>query len=71
MRYAQGGGLTPREQEKRERLRLEAAERFARGERTEVIARALRVTPRSVRRWRRAWEQDGADALRSKGPVSV
>ncbi|AZS69853.1 hypothetical protein DDE74_01740 [Streptomyces lydicus] len=32
MRYAQGDGLTPLEQEKRERLRLEAVERFARGE---------------------------------------
>jgi putative transposase len=29
------------------------------------------VTARSVRRWRRAWEQAGADALRSAGPASV
>jgi putative transposase len=71
MRYAQEGGLAPREQEKRERLRLEAAERFVRGEKTEAIARELRVTARSVRRWRRAWEHGGADALRSKGPVSA
>ncbi|MDO0911121.1 winged helix-turn-helix domain-containing protein [Streptomyces sp. DT2A-34] len=71
MRYAQGGGLTPREQEKRERLRLDAAERFARGEKAEAIARELRVTARSARRWRRAWEQGGADALRPRGPVSV
>lgn len=71
MRYAHGGGLTPKEQEKRERVRLEAAERFARGEKTEVVARELRVTSRSVRRWRREWEQGGADALRSKGPASV
>jgi putative transposase len=34
-----------------------------------VIARDLRVTPRSVRRWRRAWQQGGPGALRSKGPV--
>ena len=71
MRYAQGGGPTPREQERRKRLRLEAADRFAWGEKTEVIAWDLRVTSRSVRRWRRAWEQGGADALRSKGPVSA
>ncbi|MFB8177642.1 winged helix-turn-helix domain-containing protein [Streptomyces sp. NPDC055966] len=71
MRYAQGGGVTPGEQEKRERLRLEAAERFARGEKTEVIARELRVTSRSVRRWRCAWQLGGGQALRSKGPVSV
>jgi transposase len=71
MRYAQGGGLTPKEQEKRERLRLEAAGRFARGDQSEAVARNLRVTARSVRRWRRAWEEGGADALRSKGPASV
>ncbi|WUO27387.1 helix-turn-helix domain-containing protein [Streptomyces sp. NBC_00286] len=53
MRYAHGGGLTPRGQEKRQRVRLEAAERFARGEKTEAVARELRVTARSVRRWRR------------------
>ncbi|MCL6737637.1 helix-turn-helix domain containing protein [Streptomyces neyagawaensis] len=69
--YAHGGVLTPKEQEKRERVRLLAAERFARGEKTEVVARALRVTSRSVRRWRREWEQGGADALRSKGSASV
>ncbi|MER6695467.1 helix-turn-helix domain-containing protein [Streptomyces minutiscleroticus] len=57
MRYAHGGGLTPNEQEKRERVRLEAAGRFARGERTEAVARELRVTSRSVQRWRRAWEK--------------
>jgi serine/threonine protein kinase len=32
MRYAQRGGYTPAEQQRRERLRLEAAERFARGD---------------------------------------
>jgi putative transposase len=41
MRYAHGGGLTPKEQQRRERLRLEAAERFSRGEKTEVVAREL------------------------------
>uniref|UniRef100_UPI002E2773E6 helix-turn-helix domain-containing protein n=1 Tax=Streptomyces lycii TaxID=2654337 RepID=UPI002E2773E6 len=71
MRYAHGGGLTPKEQEKRERVRLEAVERFARGEKTEAVARELRVTSRSVRRWRREWEEGGAAALGSKGPASV
>ena len=33
MRYAQRGGYTPAEQQRRERLRLEAAGRFARGPR--------------------------------------
>lgn len=38
MRYAQRGGYTPAEREKRELLRLEAAERFERGDDAAVIA---------------------------------
>lgn len=71
MRYAQGGGLTPAEQAKREWLRLAAAERFNNGERTAAIARELRVTQRSVRRWRHAWETGGEQALLSVGPMSA
>jgi transposase len=70
MRYAQRGGYTPAEQERRERLRLEAAERFARGDGVGEIAHDLRVTEGSVRRWHRAWRAGGTAALRSKGPVS-
>jgi putative transposase len=70
MRYAQRGGYTPAEQQRRERLRLEAAGRFARGDTINEIAADLRVTPGSVRRWRRAWRDGGDAALRSKGPVS-
>jgi transposase-like protein len=70
IRYAQRGGHTPAEQQRRERLRLEAAGRFARGDEIQQIAQDLRITPGSVRRWRRAW-QDGQEALRSKGPVSA
>ena len=44
MRYAQRGGYTPAEQQRRERLRLEAAELFARGDGINEIARDLRVT---------------------------
>ena len=70
MRYAQRGGYTPAEQQRRERLRLEAAGRFARGDRISEIAHDLRVTEGSVRRWRKAWQDGGPEALRSKGPVS-
>ena len=70
MRYGQRGGYTPAEQKRRERLRLEAAGRFARGDDLSEIARDLRVTEGSVRRWRRAWRGGGTAALRSKGPVS-
>jgi transposase len=71
MRYGQRGGYTPAEQQRRERLRLEAAKRFAAGDSTGAIARDLRVTAGSVRRWRRAWRDGGDEALRSKGPVSA
>lgn len=70
MRYAQRGGYTPAEQQRRERVRLEAAERFARGENVNDIAGDLRVTARTVRRWRNAWREGGTAALRSEGPVS-
>jgi putative transposase len=70
MRYAQRGGYTAAGQQRRERLRLQAAGRFARGDKISQVARDLRVTPGSVRRWRRAWQGGGTEALRSKGPVS-
>jgi transposase len=70
MRYGQRGGYTPAEQQRRERLRLEAAGRFAAGGRVSEIARDLLVTPGSVRRWRRAWRDGGTAALKSTGPVS-
>ena len=70
MRYAQRGGYTPAEQQRRERLRMEAAGRFARGDKISEIARDLRVTEGSVRRWHKAWRDGGTGALRSRGPVS-
>ena len=70
MRYGQRGGYTPAEQQRRERLRLEAAGRFTAGDSISVIARDLRVTAGSVRRWRRAWQRGGPAALKSTGPVS-
>jgi transposase len=70
MGYARRGGYTPAGQERRGRLRLEAAERFARGDTVREVARDLRITEGSVRRWRRAWQAGGTQALKSKGPVS-
>ncbi|MFF0191322.1 transposase [Streptomyces sp. NPDC005244] len=70
MRYAQGGGLTDERRYFREKLRLEAAERFVQGDENTVIAQNLRVSVRSVQRWRKAWAQDGPRALASKGPAS-
>ncbi|WP_370270944.1 helix-turn-helix domain-containing protein [Streptomyces sp. V4I8] len=71
MRYAQGGGLTPGKQAAREQVRLEAAERFARGEKTRDIAREFRIGERQVEKWRRTWREGGAKALRSRGGASM
>ncbi|MEU5893931.1 helix-turn-helix domain-containing protein [Streptomyces sp. NPDC047461] len=71
MRYAQGGGLTAERREFRERIRYEAGERFARGEKSAVIASDLRVSERSVERWRRAWREGGTEALASTGPPKL
>ena len=71
MRYAQGGGLTPKEQQTRERVRLEAGARFAQGEKTTEIAAGLRVGKRRVEKWRKSWREGGMEALRSTGAVSV
>ena len=50
---------------------MEAAERFGRGESSTVIAKDLRVSVRSVQRWRRVWADGGSRALRSSGPASL
>ncbi|MFF3116324.1 helix-turn-helix domain-containing protein [Kitasatospora sp. NPDC057904] len=71
MRYAQGGGLTAERRAFREQVRLEAAGRFEAGDKTAAIARDLRVSERSVERWRRSWREGGREALRSSGPASV
>ncbi|MFI2642118.1 helix-turn-helix domain-containing protein [Streptomyces sp. NPDC018610] len=52
MRYPEGGGLTAEWRAFREGIRLQAGERFAAGEKTAVIAKDLRVSVRSVERWR-------------------
>lgn len=70
MRYPQGGGLTAERQQFREELRLKAAERFARGEASSVIAKDLRVSVRSVQRWRQMRDEGGPRALRSQEPAS-
>ncbi|MFE1886343.1 helix-turn-helix domain-containing protein [Streptomyces diastatochromogenes] len=57
------GGLTDERRAFREKLRLEAAKRFVLGDENAVIAHDLRVSVRSVQRWRKAWSQDGSRAL--------
>jgi transposase len=64
MRVCARGGYTPAEQQRRQRPRLEAAGRFAHGDGINEIAHDLRVTPGSVRRWHRAWRDDGPETLK-------
>ncbi|MFB7223135.1 helix-turn-helix domain-containing protein [Streptomyces sp. NPDC056227] len=68
LRHPHGGGLTAERQQFREELRLQAAERFARGEASSVIARDLRVSVRSVQRLRQAWEEGGPRAPSGASP---
>ena len=70
MRYAQGGGLTAEGRKRREQVRLEAARRFEQGVPAAVIAAELRVSERSVRRWRQAWQAAGPAGLASRGQAA-
>ncbi|MER5402832.1 winged helix-turn-helix domain-containing protein [Streptomyces sp. NPDC002599] len=67
MRYAQGGGLTDVARAARERVRHEAVARFEGGEGNRYIAATLRVSERSVERWRRQWREEGLPGVASKG----
>jgi len=60
MRYAQRGGYTPAEQQRRERLRLQAAGRFARGDGINEIALAGRFR----RWWQVLWQVLGSNQRR-------
>ncbi|WP_370417685.1 winged helix-turn-helix domain-containing protein [Streptomyces sp. QH1-20] len=71
MRYAQGGGLRPHEQAARERIRMLAAKGLVRGEKNTAIEKDLRVSVRSVERWRQAWREKGTAGLRCSGPSKV
>ncbi|MFJ5933241.1 winged helix-turn-helix domain-containing protein [Streptomyces sp. NPDC093071] len=67
MRYVQGGGLTDAERAARERIRLQTVVRFEVGEKNREVTAALRVSERSVERWRRAWHEHGQAGVLSQG----
>ena len=68
MRYPDGGGLTARQCDQRERVRFQAAELFAQGMRPPRVAERLRVSAKSARAWYARWRAGGVEALRSTGP---
>lgn len=51
----------------RERVRLQAVACLESGGKNREIAAALRVSERSVERWRRQWREDGEAGVASKG----
>jgi len=53
---------------KREKVRIQAATMFKESMTTAQIASELRVSEKSVRRWRRQWTAGGIEALASTGP---
>jgi transposase len=70
LRYAQGGGLTAEGRSRRELVRLEAVSRFEQRVPAVVIAAELRVSERSVRRWRQAWLAGGPAGVASRGQAA-
>jgi transposase len=69
VRYAQGGGLDAAGRARREALRMQAAAMFVENVTSSEIAERLRVTVRSVYRWRADFERGGMAALASRGPL--
>lgn len=68
MRYSDGGGLTARARARREQVRRQAADWFARDVPAAEVARRLRVSATAVYGWQRRWRQGGLQALASRGP---
>ncbi|WP_406099713.1 helix-turn-helix domain-containing protein [Streptomyces sp. NBC_01013] len=67
MRYSQGGGLTDVARDARERVRRHAVTCFKAGGKNREIAAMLRVSERSVERWRRQWREGGHAGVASTG----
>ena len=68
VRYPDGGGLTAEERDRREQVRLAAADLIGAGASDRVVAWRFRVTWMSANRWRRALASGGRRVLVSKGP---
>jgi transposase len=65
-----GRRLTAEGRRRREQVRLAAVGKFEQRAPVPEIAAELRVSERSVQRWRRAWEAGGAPGLASKGQAA-
>jgi putative transposase len=67
MRYPDGGGLTAQERERREQVRLAAAELIEAGASDREVAKRFRVSRMPANRWRRAPAAGGKQAPASRG----
>ncbi|MFE2578875.1 helix-turn-helix domain-containing protein [Streptomyces sp. NPDC059378] len=63
-----GGGLTPAGRQRRETVRIQAAELFEENSKASEVARRLRVSLKSVYQWQQLWRDGGREALASRGP---
>ncbi|MET8414059.1 helix-turn-helix domain-containing protein, partial [Streptomyces sp. NPDC005195] len=68
MRYADGGGLAPAGRQRRESVRMQAAELFEQQIKPSDVARRLRVSVKSAYQWHQLWREDGVRGLASRGP---
>ncbi|WP_455907607.1 IS630 family transposase [Streptomyces mirabilis] len=68
MRYADGGGLTAAGRQRRETVRMQAAELFEQRIKPPEVARRLRVSRKSAYQWHQVWCDGGVQALSSRGP---
>ncbi|MEU5307062.1 winged helix-turn-helix domain-containing protein [Streptomyces noursei] len=67
MRYADGGGLTVVGRQRRESVRMQAAELFEQKVKPPEVARRLRVSRKSAYQWHQLWRDGGVQALASRG----
>ncbi|MFG3518418.1 helix-turn-helix domain-containing protein [Streptomyces bobili] len=63
MRYADGGGLTPAERQRREAVRTQAAELFEQKIKPPEAARRLGVSRKSAYQWHQLWRDGDPGAL--------
>uniref|UniRef100_UPI00048E6E19 helix-turn-helix domain-containing protein n=1 Tax=Nocardiopsis sp. CNT312 TaxID=1137268 RepID=UPI00048E6E19 len=69
MRYPTGGGLTAAERQRRETIRMAAADDFDTGASVTEVARTYQVSRMSAWRWHHDYEAGGRAALESTGPA--
>ncbi|MYR64122.1 hypothetical protein GTY54_50605 [Streptomyces sp. SID625] len=60
--------MTAAERERREAVRVQAAELFEQRTRPPEVARCLRGSPKTVHRWHQLWRDGGVAALASRDP---